>query len=500
MQPDPSPSPVPSATAPQPVPDAADATSTPATALRIVVVGGDAAGMSAAGQALRTAARAGRPTHVTVLERGDWVSYSACGLPYWLAGDTDGPDALVARTPARHRATGMDLQLGADVRAIDPEGRTVTVHHRDGRVELLHYDRLVLATGARPIRPPVPGMDLPGVEVLHTLDDGAALNRALVADVERAVVVGAGYIGIEVAEALHRRGVAVTLVERDAEVMATLDADLAAEIRQAMSATGIDVRCGTTLEACLRAPGDRPRVGAVRAGGEIIPADLVVVAVGVTPRDELARAAGLAVGPRGGILVDRTQQAQRRDPATGGLTPADDIWAAGDCTLTHHRLLAADRHIALGTHANKQGRVVGSNVIDPGATHFPGVVGTAVTRFLDLEIGRTGLTLREAAAAGIDAVAGTVSAPDRAGYMPGAGRRRARVVAERGTGRLLGAQVTGPEGTAKRIDVVAIALWQGMTAAELEQSDLGYAPPLSPVWDILQLAARKADQAAAVPA
>ncbi|MGH3753235.1 MAG: FAD-dependent oxidoreductase [Pseudonocardiaceae bacterium] len=442
---------------------------------RVVVVGADATGMSAASQALR---RAGRDAlEVVAFERGHHVSYSACGIPYWVAGDVAGADALIARSAAEHRANGIDLRVRTEVTGIDLDARTVTAAELDGAASYqVGFDDLVLATGAVPVRPDLPGVGAPGVYGVQTLDDGAAV---LTARPRRAVVVGGGYIGIEMAEAMIRRGLAVTLVDRAAEPMTTLDPDMGALVREAMQGMGITVLTATPVTGFETGPGGR--VSGVGTEGATLPADIVVLGLGVRPATELAGAAGLPLGEHGGVLTDL----RMRVPGHDG------VWAGGDCVEVLHRVSQRRVHVALGTHANKHGRVIGTN-LGGGYATFPGVVGTAVSKVCDLEVGRTGLLEAEAWAAGFQPVSVTVRSTTRAGYFPGTVPITVKMIAERGTGRLLGAQLVGREGSAKRIDVCAVALWNEMTVEEMTGLDLGYAPPFSPVWDPVLVAARKA--------
>jgi len=454
---------------------------------RILVIGGDAAGMSAASQALRTAKALGSRPEVVVLERGQWTSYSACGIPYWVGGDVEHADDLVARTPQEHRANGIDLRLGTEATQIDLAARAV--HAREnatGVTERLAFDHLVLATGAVPIRPDLPGSQAEGIHGLQTLEDGAALIDTLLSTraPRRAVVVGAGYIGIEVAEAFQRRGLDTTVVDMAPEPMTTLDPDMGALVRTAMEHTGIALRTGTAVEG-FEVGADGWVTGVITPVATI-PADVVVLGIGVRPNTRLAVSAGLPVGASGGLRVDRRQ----------AVVGHDGVWAGGDCVESFHRVSESHAHIALGTHANKQGRVLGTNVAG-GYDTFPGVVGTAITKVCDLEIARTGLGEREAAAAGFDAVVGRVESTTTSGYMPGASRMTVKVLAERGTGRMLGAQIVGEgPGSAKRIDACALAVWNEMNALALTMADLAYAPPFSPVWDPVQIAARRAGDAA----
>jgi NADPH-dependent 2,4-dienoyl-CoA reductase/sulfur reductase-like enzyme len=461
---------------------------------RIVIVGGDAAGMSAASQALRTASRRGRDITVTVLERGSWTSYSACGIPYWVAGDVDVADDLVARTPAEHRANGIDLHMGVEVTEIDLGARVVQTRQVVGTHEstrpaagtTVAFDQLVIATGSVPIRPDLPGAYADGIHGLQTLDDGQSLLDALTSRrrLERAVVVGAGYIGIEVAEATQRRGLATTVVDVAEQPMTTLDPDMGALVRVEMEKLGIDLRTSTAVEGFEVGP-DGWVSGVVTSDGTL-PADLVVLGIGVRPNTRVAREAGLPLGSTGGLQVDRRQ----------AVVGNDGIWAAGDCVESFHRVSQRPAVVALGTHANKQGRVLGTN-LGGGYQTFPGVVGTAITKVHDLEIARTGLGVDEARGAGYDVVSGTVESTTTAGYMPGASPMTVKVIAEAGTARMLGAQIVGAgPGSAKRIDACALAVWNEMHADDLAMTDLSYAPPFSPVWDPVQIAARRAAERA----
>lgn len=444
---------------------------------RLVIIGGDAAGMSAAAQARRLA----KPDELEIVafERGAHTSYAACGLPYLVGGFVESAQKLVARTPQEHRARGIDVHVRHEVIAIDPAAATVTVRDLEsGRERAERWDALLIATGASGVMPPWPGADASGVFQLRTLDDAAAVQARIAAGARRAVVVGAGYIGLEVAEGLLARGLAVSVVERlDAPMGAVLDPDMSGAVADAMRAASVDLRLGVSVQG-FEAEGGRVR--AVRTDAGSLPADLVVVGLGVRPNVELARAAGIRIGEAGGIAVDDRLR-----------TSLPDVWAAGDCVESRHRVSGRPVVIALGTHANKQGRAAGTGIAG-GDAAFAGVLGTAITRFGELEIARTGLGEREAAAAGFDAFASVTEAPSRAHYYPGAQPMRIKLVAERGSGRLLGAQIVGGEASGKRIDVLATALWNGMTVQEIGEMDLSYAPPFSPVWDPVLLAAGKA--------
>jgi NADPH-dependent 2,4-dienoyl-CoA reductase/sulfur reductase-like enzyme len=437
---------------------------------RLVVIGADAAGMSAAAQARRL-----QPyLEIVALEKGEWTSYSACGIPYVVGGEVAEVEDLVARTPQELRDQHkIDVRLHHEVLGIDAKERWVEVrdqlHHRTFRID---FDQLHVATGARPTRPDLPGIDGTGVYGVQTLDDAKVLlDRARTGRCDTVVVVGGGYIGLEMAEAFVRRGAAVTLVERGEQVMHTLDPDMAERLLAPMRGLGIDVRLGT------RVTGFEP--DRVHLGDESLEADLVVLGLGVTPNGELAGEAGAALGARGAIAVDPRQR-----------TTIDGVYAAGDCATSHHIVSGRQVHVALGTVANKQGRVAGTN-LGGGYARFAGVVGTAITKVCEVEVARTGLTEREVAAAGFEADSTTIESTTRAGYLPNSPTMALKMLAERGTGRLLGAQIVGGAGAGKRIDTIATALHARMRVDEVVDLDLAYAPPMGTTWDPVTLAARR---------
>jgi NADPH-dependent 2,4-dienoyl-CoA reductase/sulfur reductase-like enzyme len=442
---------------------------------RLVVIGGDAAGMSAATQArrLRTADDLG----IVVLEQGPDVSYSACGIPYWVGGQVPDRDQLIARTPGQFAALDIDVRTGTRAEGIDLDTGTVTT----STGEVLGYDNLVLATGGKPLRPPVPGLDAGGVHGVHRLADGAAIRAAVAAGARRAVVLGGGYIGLEMADVLQERGLDVTVVLADPLPMSQLDTDMAGRVCKAMGDMGIAVQTDQPVrEIEVDAHGV---VAAVRTDDGRYPCDLVVLGLGMGPEVTLAREAGLRLGETGAVEVDRTQRS-RSHP---------EVFAAGDCSQTFSKITGEALHIALGTHANKQGRVAGS-VIGGRMARFAGVLGTAATKVGDLEISRTGLCTTQAERAGYDHRCETIEGTTRAGYYPGAASIAVKLIVENGSGLLLGAQIVGGPGAGKRVDVMATAIWAGVTAEDLAGADLSYAPPFSPTYDPLVVAARVASR------
>jgi NADPH-dependent 2,4-dienoyl-CoA reductase/sulfur reductase-like enzyme len=449
---------------------------------RLVVIGGDAAGMSAASQARRL--KGPGELEIVAFERGHFTSYSACGIPYWVSGDVPDRAQLIARSAEEHRERDIDLRMRTEVMEIDiPGGRVRARDLETGTESWTSYDKLVIATGARPVRPSLPGVDAPGVHGVQTLDDGQALLDTLATTRgRRAVVVGAGYIGVEMAEALVKRGYEVTVVNRGKEPMSTLDPDMGRLVHQAMEGLGITMVNDAEVTKLLT--DDDGKVRAVATEDAEYPADVVVLGIGVHPETTLARAAGLPVGDHGGLLTDLAMRVRGHE----------NIWAGGDCVEVLDLVSGRERHIALGTHANKHGQVIGANVGGGYAT-FAGVVGTAVSKVCDLEIARTGLREKDAHRAGLRFEAVTIESTSRAGYYPGAALMTVKMLAEHRTGRLLGVQIVGREGAAKRVDIAAVALTAGMTVEQMTALDLGYAPPFSPVWDPVLVAARKATTA-----
>ena len=445
---------------------------------RLVVVPADAGGMTSASQARKR--RGAESLEIVALDRGRYASYSACGIPYWIGGLVGSVDALLARTVDEFRKQDIEVRLRQEAVGLDLDAGVVTVHdHETGGDYTLGFDQLVLGTGAVPVRPDIAGFDAPGVYGVQTLDDGEAVRAAVAADgASQAVVVGGGYIGLEMAEAFVERGLEVTVVEAAPQPMSTLDPDVGALVADAVRRLGITLHSDEQVTE-IRTGAGGEAIGVVTAEREI-PADVVVLGLGVRPNTALARDAGVKIGVTGGIVTDMRMRA-----ASHG-----NVWAAGDCVQTVNRVSSVPVHVPLGTHANKQGRVVGIN-LGGGYATFPGVVGTAVTRVCSLEVARTGLREAEAEQAGLRFVSTLTESTTRAGYFPGARPITIKMIAEKRSGRLLGAQIVGEEGAAKRIDVLATAIWNGMTVEEVSGLDLSYAPPFAPVWDPVLIAARR---------
>lgn len=448
---------------------------------RVVVIGGDAAGMTVASGLRR---KLPDEDEVVVLERGSWTSYSACGIPYWISGEVESAEALVSRSVKKHRANGIDVRMGVEATAIDPEARTVSVLGGDD----VAYDRLVIATGADPVRPDLPGIDGAGIYGVQTLDDGQALIDGLAEQPRKVVVVGSGYVGLEIAEACVARDFDTTVIDRSKAPLSIIEPQLGEQVAAAMRKHGIRLLSDTEVTGFTL--DDAGRVSAVTTKDESIDADLVVLGLGVTARSGLAGDAGLPLGAKGGIVVDEHQR----------VVGFDDIWAAGDCVVTKDRVTGELIHVPLGTHANKQGMVAADSIAaellgGEAKLSFPGVVRTAITKFCDLEVSRTGLGERQAKDAGFDPVTVSIETTNFAGYMPDPDKMTVVMVADRSTRRVLGAQIVGGEDSALRIDVASTAISSGLTVDDIVMLDLAYAPPFSSVWSPIQVAGRAAVKA-----
>jgi NADPH-dependent 2,4-dienoyl-CoA reductase/sulfur reductase-like enzyme len=454
--------------------------------MHIVAVGGSDAGISAA---LR-AREADPGAEVTVVVADAYPNFSICGIPYYVSGEVGHWRDLAHRTIADLEAAGMRLRLDTMARKIDVAGRNLHLTGPNGTAEdALAYDQLVIGTGAVPVRPPVAGLaelgPADGVHLLHSMDDSFAVMRTLEeTGTGSAVIVGAGYVGLEMAEALSGRGLAVTQLERLPEVLPTVDAELGALVRAQLEGHGVTVHTGTDVKAVARAGAGAPerlRVDAVTSGGEPVSvhAGLVLVVTGVRPEAVLAASAGAGLGPRGAIRVDRAMR-----------TGLPDVYAAGDCVITYHRLLG-ETYLPLGTTAHKQGRVAGENAAG-GHRQFAGSLGTQVVKVFDQAAARTGLRDHEAAAAGFDRVTVAFEADDHKAYYPGSHKIAMRLTGDRASGRLLGVQLFGHRHAevAKRIDIAATAIFHGMTVEEVSDLDLSYTPPLGSPWDAVQMGAQ----------
>ncbi|MCL2463664.1 MAG: FAD-dependent oxidoreductase [Micrococcales bacterium] len=426
--------------------------------MRLVVVGGVAGGMSAAARARRLDETA----QIVVLERGPHVSFAGCGLPYFVGGEIADRSALLVQTPASlHDALALDVRTGHEVVGLDAAARTLTVRSSAGDYRL-DYDALVLAPGATAVRPPIPGLDSPRVRTLRTVDDAVAL-RALAEGARRAVVLGAGFIGLEAAEALAGRGIDVALVELAPHVLPPLEEELAPYVADELARLGVAVHVGVAATAVEHGAGQDV---VVLGDGSRLAADLVVLSVGVRPDTAAFEAAGVAC-ERGAILTDEH-----------GRTSLPGVWAVGDAVGSVDAVTGAVRSVALAGPANRAGRLVADAILRPGSARpIPPAIGSAIVRVGDLAVATTGANRAALAAAGIACHTLHLHPSQHAGWFPGARAIHLVVHVRQGDGRLLGAQAVGAAGADKRIDVLATAIRAGMAVADLIDLDLAYSPP-----------------------
>lgn len=446
--------------------------------MHLVAIGGSDAGISTA---LR--ARELDPSvDVTVVVADAYPNFSICGIPYYFSREVQPWQSLAHRTHADLEATGMNLRLDTLATSINVDGRTLTVRDAAGTESTIAYDELMVGTGASPSTGGIAGLDQlgpdDGVHLLHSMGDTFALEHYLDEhQPETAIIVGAGYVGLEMAEALTVRGLHVTQLQRGPEVLSTLDPELGSLVREELTRHGVDVLTGTRVEAVTRDAG-RLTVTGIRDGDTFSrSADLVLVVVGVRPNTSLLTAAGAATGAGGAVVVDEHMR-----------TGLPNVWAAGDGVVTHHRLLGVT-YLPLGTTSHKQGRVAGENAIG-GNARFAGSLGTQVVKVFDVVAARTGLRDHEAAAADYAPHSYTAIADDHKRYYPGATPISIRITGDTRDGRLLGAQLVGTRGAeiSKRVDTYATALHHGMTVAGMSDLDLSYTPPLGSPWDAVQMA------------
>ncbi len=441
---------------------------------RLLIIGGSDAGISAA---LR--AREVNPgTEVTVVVADAFPNYSICGLPFYVSGEVSDWRQLAHRTRQEIEREGIRLLTDHTARSIDPGTRTIEVASQEGQHRTLSYDRLVIATGAVPAPPRISGLDLPGVHLLHTMEHSFGVQQQVTETNPRsACIVGAGYIGLEMADALRHRGIQVTLVVRSDVLRTSIDAGPAGIVEDELRRHDVEIVRGVELRS-VESDGAGLRVSGSNDFRKS--ADLVLLVTGVRPSSELASQAGIATGAWGAVRVDREMA-----------TNVPDIYAAGDCVETWHRVSQDYTYLPLGTTAHKQGRIAGENA-GGGHRQFAGTLGTQVVKVFDLAVARTGLREEEARRAGFDPVSSEIRAWDHKPYYPAARQLLIRVTGDRHSGRLLGAQIVGhwQAEVAKRIDIFATALFHGMKVDELSSLDLSYTPPVSSPWDPVQMAAQ----------
>jgi len=437
---------------------------------KYIIIGGDAAGMSAASRIKRNDPSA----DVIVYERDAYISYAACGIPYWLGGVVNSDEGLQMMTPEiAKEKRGIDVFVNHEVVAIEAAQRHVTVHDlKKGELDDVSFDHLIIATGASAIRPNIPGALATGVFTLRTLADGKSIFKFLEEnDPKKAVIVGAGYVGLEMAEAFRNKGIEVHLVELAPHIMPNFSAEMVEEVTEHLKANGVKLY----LESKVKAIKEQKTGLKLEMEGPTasLNADIIILATGVKPNSDLAKEAGLKMGKSGAIWVNNRLK-----------TNVDRIWAAGDCVELEHRVLGESVWLPLAPSANKTGRIAGDNA-SGGHTIFPGIVGTNVVKVFDYTLAMTGLTEKQALDSEkfTHATSVVITENDRAKYYPGGEPVKIKLVFDKRDKKIIGAQIVGKGEVAKRIDVIATAISGGMTADDLAMLDLSYAPPFAPVYD-----------------
>ena len=437
------------------------------TPRKIIIVGGVAGGASAAAKARRVDENA----EIHVFERGPYISFANCGLPYFIAGEIDDRAKLVIMTPEKFwERSRVHAHVNHEVLAINRAAKTIRVRDAHGADREVAYDKLVLSQGAKPLVPPIPGVELPHVFTLRDIPDMDRIVKFVDEQKpKRAVVIGGGFIGLEMAEAFHHRGLHVTIVERNPHILPLLDRDLATHLQNQIRRADFDFKADATA---VKFTAD----GVEFADGSRLAADLILLSVGVKAEVELAKSAGLEIGATGGVKTNGRMESS--DP---------NIYAVGDAAETTHALTGARARIALAGPANRQGRIAGANAAGARMV-YPGALGTSIVRVLNMTVGFTGLNSAQAAKTGFTFFTSLTRDPSHAHYYPGAKPVLIKVVAEEGTGRLLGAQVLGERGVDKRVDVLATAIAAKMSVFDLETLDLAYSPPFGSANDPINTA------------
>lgn len=439
--------------------------------MKLVVIGAVAAGMSAASKAKRE----DPSIDVEVYTLEEHISYAACGLPYYIEGKIEEKSKLIARTEEKFAQQGIKIFTKHWAKSIDAAGKSIVVRKENQEEITVSYDNLLLATGASAIMPPFPGIDLDNILNVKNIPDADKIKEQL-SHTKRVVIVGGGYIGLEMIDAFYTHDLDITVIERAPQLMGNIDEDMAEIIKDYLLEKGVKVKLGESVEGFS----GNGKVELVKTDKAEYPADLVIMALGVSPNSELAKDAGIELGVKNTVKVNRKMETSHKD-----------IYAAGDCTGAYHLIYKEDVYIPLGTTANKQGRVAGENMVG-GNAEFQGVIGTGIMKVLEYEIGRTGLNTREAKDLNKDFFDVTITIPNIASYYPGYGKGKLKLIVESHTGTILGGQIVGPPLTAKRIDVIATCIQAGFTVMDMAKLDLAYAPPFSSVWDPVLMAANVA--------
>jgi NADPH-dependent 2,4-dienoyl-CoA reductase/sulfur reductase-like enzyme len=437
---------------------------------RIVIIGVHAAGVDAASAARKT----DRQAEITLLTEEKHCGYSRCGLPFVIGGQIPNFQNLIVFPPAYFQMMKLDLRTETKATNIDTKNKTVETQTKDGKIETIPYDSLIIATGANNFMPPIKGREKKGILSLRTLEDGERIDQAIKNGAKTAVVMGAGLIGLELAIALQERGLKVTVVELLPQILPQmLDPDMAKIVQEMLTDKGMVIFTGKGVDECLGVE----NITGIVACNEEINADLFISAFGVRGNTELAVKAGIAQGET--KLIKTTARME---------TNIKDIYAVGDCAESPHIITQKPTVAQFGTVAVRQGKVAGINAAG-GYTLFTGVLGSAVSRLFDTDVGVTGLTETAAKRAGIDTVTGTITSKTKADYYPGALPIKVKLVVEKESQRIIGAQIIGGEEVTQRINAISFAIQKQMTVRELSKADTAYAPPVCETWEPLVLAA-----------
>lgn len=443
--------------------------------MKVIVIGGVAAGMSAASKIKRQ----NYSSQVTVYEKGNDISYGACGMPYMISGVIESPETLVVRKKEDFEKMGINIKLNSEVIAVDESTKTVTVKDSiTGQIFADNYDKLVVATGASPVLPPIKNIDLDGVFVLSSLEDGRRLKKELSSDhTKNVVIVGAGFIGVELCEAMREMNKEVTLIEFKNQILPNFDKDIVAPLQDELNKNNVFVRLSEKVTS-FEGSGKVTRV--ITDKNSYI-ADCVIMCVGVKPNTQFLKPTGIEMLTNGAIKVDKHMQ-----------TSIKDIYAAGDCSSVYHKVLDdLNRYIPLGTNANKQGRVAGEVVLGMNSK-FDSSMGTSMIKVCDMEAAKTGISEAEAILNNFEYNAVTITSLNHAVYYPDSSKITIKLVYDKKTKKILGAQIVGEKDCAIRIDVFTVAIHTGMTTDEFAMLDFGYSPPFSGVWDAMHIAANQA--------
>ncbi len=435
--------------------------------MKIVIVGGVAAGMSAAAKLSREMPEA----QIIVFEKTQEVSYAGCGLPYYVSGENADINKLRIRTVEQFRKSGIDVRLGHTVIGLDAKNKTVDVENEAGVLQE-SYDYLIITTGASPIVPPISGKDLPGVFVLKTLQDAMAMREAL-AQVSSVVIVGGGYIGMELVEAFVHQNKKVTVIERLDRVLTLFDREFSEQVADYLGNNDVDLRLNETVTEIRR---EGSNLSVLTDKGSVL-AQMAVFAVGVRPNTAFLKDSGIEMIGNGAIVIDDQMR-----------TNLQDVFAAGDCATVNHRVTGKMKYIPLATNANKQGKLI-AEIIAGSNKSYTQALGSAMIKVMDLELAKTGIGESEAADYEGELEHVTVTAGNHAHYYPGHGKVTIKLTVDKQSKVIVGAQLIGAPGTALRVDPFVVAITAKMTASEFGALDFGYAPPFASTWDVMHIAA-----------